>query len=1028
MKRLAVFSSAFMLTLIQAEASSITINASGSNGRDGNDGQSYSTSSQYNSFGYGSDGRDGGDAGHAEAGDHANNINVQIVESENGTYQIVGQKIDSTTGRVIDNFRHELKSGSFSTVSLLANGGDGGDGGDGGNGEGGEDGGNGSEATCYSSGTNGKSGGNGGDGGDATPGANGGDAGNISVKVSETSTHLLMEFQYENSPGRGGRGGVNGQGGRGGDGGRGGSSYSCPRRDYNGNTVYDRKSGGYSGSSGSRGRSGNGDTSDGRSGKSASYVINVQGENGTKQYSRLYNLRTLSFRLTSENKDGVIEPGEEVILDNLVVQNDSLMPMPKGKKVFINLNNSGSISAITPFVTLDKDLGPNESYSFGKMGIKFRVDENARNNINTNLANAQNLNLDGTMEVVKREFKDFHNGRSIVVRNPIEIKANFDSASLLPGQEQDISWSITNISNKSYGQDGEIARLIEANFRYIKGDLTTENIKLTDLSGNELDLAKTMTTSIERLGPGQTVEIRAKLTVLNSAEAYTGASFNHILNLGKLHNGSEARPIHNEDFIIRVSSHYNPNSDGDLLLIVNYNTDKHQIKAWKETAKKLGMSLDVWDVSNKGYLNLNQSIMENTTLAQNLKNKTIILLDPTEKNYNYISENEMDMDSFVENGLKYGINIYRVEARKSRYDVESSYRGNPNKEVIELTSIDDFYEALEDEVVNHPANEQTRNNDYTQKAYKIHLEDSYIFSKDYSWDFDDLVRDFKRDLGEAYPERRYYISERYDGDDLKDSIPLINYYKLGTITVERGTDKDDWIFTNSSTGFDENAIRSEENRFGLILALSFPQKVKLLDKYVFQSNLTVESNQKIAQEVQLALLVDLTTEQGVATRERDASTFWTSVMKKKLDKLAYLANYDFEYVLRPQTLRSKFIEELVAGLYAFNESGLQWTDKYIPFWRSSDAMVYRALEESVTHLAYNMYKGSKTKNDQGEIQKISRFGNLYMQGKFEDEIEAYEADYVQLVEELKGEIEGADPTSKVFIFRNKLLTKYKNLN
>src|SRR5690606_26834303 len=133
--------------------------------------------------------------------------------------------------------------------------------------------------------------------------------------------HLLLLVEPWNQGGRGGRAGRNGRGGMGGRGGAGGRSHAAHG---SGNNRCLGKPGGSSGSTGRPGLDGMAIVSDGRDGAAGRITWVVDGV----ELPDRYRLELASFEVVSANDDGVLEPGEEVVVRRIVAVNRGAVPTP----------------------------------------------------------------------------------------------------------------------------------------------------------------------------------------------------------------------------------------------------------------------------------------------------------------------------------------------------------------------------------------------------------------------------------------------------------------------------------------------------------------------------------------------------------------------------------------------------------------------------------------------------------------------------------------------------------------------------
>lgn len=301
----------------------------------------------------------------------------------------------------------------------------GGNGGAEGVGEDGQNGGkgaNGRDTTRCREAEDGNEGASGGDGGLGTDGADGGDAGNVIINVHEMDLDCLSAISWDLSGGRGGTSGAHGAASKGGRGGYGSTSWSEP--DKHDRRAHYRSSG----NSGGYGQSGSRPTAllnNGRDGRPGQTMIRVSRANEEVWiYSDVYRLKVISFDISDENDDGIFEPGEEVTVRNIVVDNYGAVPSP----------GSGAIQAAVPDDT--PGLHPTQTLKLPTIppGTHLRVDGEIRATIHGDPSSglgqwihekAISVKLQASVVRLGRTLRDFHTAaqaaHNIKIRYPLEV-------------------------------------------------------------------------------------------------------------------------------------------------------------------------------------------------------------------------------------------------------------------------------------------------------------------------------------------------------------------------------------------------------------------------------------------------------------------------------------------------------------------------------------------------------------------------------------------------------------------------------
>lgn len=664
LKNLIVLILLILTSLGQVQA--YTISVDGAKGRDGSREHNYSTNSGASS-GRGSDGRD---SSRSSKGQDAGRMEIFLKEitrdGQPSKIEVTGLKIDADGRR--SRINEVLNFGNGQILNLSAVGGRGGHGGHGGNGQGGCNGRDGRDAHKRSSAGDGTDGCNGGDGGDGTPGSNGGVGGQIIVNVTHQDVHILRSISINIDGGSGGNAGKNGRagsGGRGGDGGRGDTwrektgtrpvrvSYTdyetSTERDCNmerqGDGSYKNvcsnrtvrtpvtkyrteyediietfsTPGGRDGSNGRSGSSGHGNTSSGMRGNNGSYVFKVNYSNGsTEQYRRPFELKILSYNVVEDEstRNGVFEPGETIHLENITVSNVGGAPSPTGKaNVFTSLRSS-SLQVIKDKLKVPQ-LRSGERHTFRER-LTLRIPNDSQVGRNNPVEILHNIIPTASVDKTRMRLREFGLQKALSAKYPV-VLTFFDVPEVMaPGERLPVMVRIKNISSRPIGQD----RSLENDISVAGGDTPRENISFDRIEGED---HKSLTWAIESVGPGDSVLLETFVSLAEETPVYTGFSVRTDLLLTKLE--QEQNSILQSIILdIKVAAKYRYREDSSLLLITNSKTERAEYNAWMEFGKRLGIKIDVWDLSYYGAFSLTKQLESGSSLMENYRNKTIVFV------------------------------------------------------------------------------------------------------------------------------------------------------------------------------------------------------------------------------------------------------------------------------------------------------------------------------------------------------------------------------------------------------------------
>lgn len=585
------------------------LDASGRRGADGSDG-----ARGQSGIHSGEDGRSGGDAGPAQRGQDAGWFDVRLapVDEAGAAARLTGR--GATPDGQAHEIDRELAIGDSGFIDLITRGGDGGVGGSGGMGGNGARGRDGSDATRYSRGTDGGSGGGGGDGGDGSSGADGGRGGHVKVTVDARDTHLLMLVRHDVGGGKGGAAGSNGQGGCGGAGGRGGSSYSWSEEesytDSQGNrhtrTTWHSNSGGSDGSTGRGGRPGSARLHPGSDGAAGTFAIAVEEGGRTATYPSRYELQLTGVQHESDNQDGISEPGEEIHVSRVEVQNAGGMPTPAHREVVITLvDRDWVVPEAEQRLVLPRSLAPGERHVFETEALTFTLGQYHPQAASDPLREEARFHLRAFLPAVRRGFDHFEESlpagaSSLLVQFPVQISPIQTLHALAPGEAARVRWTVTSISKKAFGARSALRRGVAVRLRLHDSDLGPDEVHCFDESGRRVPLDQGYARPIDVLDAGASLSFEVTLAIDPGAAPYRSAGLRLELHLGEIGAPEKLRPIQYRDFTVRVAERFDAQPDADLLLVVGNRTTQEELGAWRALAAAAGCRAAVWDLSREG--------------------------------------------------------------------------------------------------------------------------------------------------------------------------------------------------------------------------------------------------------------------------------------------------------------------------------------------------------------------------------------------------------------------------------------------
>ena len=249
------------------------------------------------------------------------------------------------------------------------------------------------------------------------------------------------------------------------------------------------------------------------------------------------------------------------------------------------------------------------------------------------------LTIRAQMTPFGRDFGAFVNPMPFTITYPVKMSPVANLPSLSPDGNTLVRFSVSNVALREYGQDSEIGRVVIVKANYIGGDLDASKVQFVPiLDGNPtspiaFNQLRQVLWPIPRLAAGNTSKLLGRLSLLEDAEPFTTADFSVDLHLGEICNPNNAIRIQQRQFSIRASIVYKKTPNSGTLLVVNQQTTKEELKAWEELArfifgdKNPAGVVDVWDISQVGDFDLNSVLKSGSTLIEDWRSCTIVVLD-----------------------------------------------------------------------------------------------------------------------------------------------------------------------------------------------------------------------------------------------------------------------------------------------------------------------------------------------------------------------------------------------------------------
>jgi hypothetical protein len=471
-------------------------------------------------------------------------------------------------------------------------------------------------------------------------------------------------------------------------GGPGGSSYTYSIRRGDQVRWYTNHGGsrGPSGSHGARGQY----APPGRDGLDGTFSIVVPDGASIVSYSSIFNLRLLGFEIAPEKEDGIIEPGSRVLVSSIEIKNVGGMPTPTGRSVLayikpeeykqptLNGQNWVVSEGYNRFVQLPQALGRGDTVVMPCASWSRKFDGRIRGAINpegehlafyvapidpvlalSSLTDRHQrgepfkvttrLTIRAQMTPFGRDFATFVNPLPFLVSYPIQMSTIASLPCLPPGGETFIKLSISNVSLKQYGVNGDMGRKVMVKTAYEGGSLDASKLTFIQIIDGKSMSPIVFTHSasntqsppyegqivwpILRLLPSEKIELLGRLSISEDVVPYTKAHFSVDLLLGEIEDPHNVVAIQRRQMSVCASKLYKKTPNSATLLVVNQQTTDAELKAWEELAAFIfgatnpSSIVDIWDVSQEGDFDLKRTLKGGSTLCNDWEGSTVVILD-----------------------------------------------------------------------------------------------------------------------------------------------------------------------------------------------------------------------------------------------------------------------------------------------------------------------------------------------------------------------------------------------------------------
>lgn len=446
-----------------------------------------------------------------------------------------------------------------------------------------------------------------GNGGHGGKGGDGGNGGKVHIEVPANLSYLLSYFDIYTEGGKGGLGGKGGNGG----------VYSQEFVDA------------YPIIDGDMGNPGN----TGKGGQINYLLLDEQGKKAGI-YHTLFDIKIEKILYEDAYPDGIFEFGEEIQIKHIAIQNIGEMPTPSTLPICIRVKENEWLKAEPPYIPVPGN-------------IPARIRKNLFNPFKLYLKQLplEAINEQAPLRDVPLELEAFLPGTDMVfplaqfsqtiqVQYPLKLLGFRAAHSLAPGDSSSISWRIENVSKRTVVEENLSQRLMQTRIKIGEPQdfsaTLAKPVSLADKQNHVLSVLAFRLFDIKK--EKQFQEEAYFLKVADHADTLEDIPVELSLEIGELAYPELARAIQRVSLHFRITKPYEKTPESDVLLIFHREIDLGSIKEVEKYYKAIGSTVDYWDLSYYGFLDLEKLLSGGRSLLEDFEGKTILLLNFPYKN------------------------------------------------------------------------------------------------------------------------------------------------------------------------------------------------------------------------------------------------------------------------------------------------------------------------------------------------------------------------------------------------------------
>ncbi|KAK8081072.1 hypothetical protein PG997_008890 [Apiospora hydei] len=320
-----------------------------------------------------------------------------------------------------------------------------------------------------------------------------------------------------------------------------------------------------------------------------------RGPNASSTYPGVYKLEVVRFNITDENGDGINEPGEHVIVHDLVVRNVGLMPSPATRSVHVLIQGTQYLEPVSSQpLQLPFGIRPGQEVEVPGL-LRALVRHRGYGEPAGELAGGVNdwVQLVGVFhERLNRPIPGFCGLKTpIRICYPLVLDPPIFLRSVAKGDRVRFRWLLHNKSRKAYGFNTD--RPCATAFSETRVGDEEARILLSDISQG-FD-------QIDEIPPLSSMTIDQEFTVDDMVEDFTNVYLSVQLHLSDPQTRSTMRTVQEHHMPVQISCPYQRTDNSEYLLVVNSRTPNYAIRQSLGFLRhRLHMGVDVFNLSVYG--------------------------------------------------------------------------------------------------------------------------------------------------------------------------------------------------------------------------------------------------------------------------------------------------------------------------------------------------------------------------------------------------------------------------------------------